>query len=338
MPHEIMMPQLGMAQDTGTIVAWHKAVGDPVKADDVLFEVETDKTTMEVPAGENGFVVDIRAAAGADVPVGDIIAMIGESADAVVSAPSAKPAADTPVAQEKSVPAPVEPSAAPSVEKPVPAPTDGRILASPKARWEAHRRGIPLADLARQGIPQPFHVADLDRWSPAPVAAAQRANPASFLQARVESVNFVSLRDWARDETEGVVGGNSIWASFACGAWRQAMGLEHAACVTVEVAEATPGGTRFSIANADRGGLRSIAALEETPEPDFLVRDLTGTSLCAYRPGSSDGAPVLVISRLDEAALELTLHFDECHLPFTIAATLLEALVARVRAPLKHLL
>ena len=81
-PHEVIMPALGMAQDSGVIVAWHKALGEAVAADDVLFEVETDKATMEVPAGAEGFVTHIGAEAGAEVPVGEVIALIGASSDA----------------------------------------------------------------------------------------------------------------------------------------------------------------------------------------------------------------------------------------------------------------
>ncbi|MBV6638758.1 MAG: lipoyl domain-containing protein, partial [Mameliella sp.] len=50
MPHDVIMPALGMAQDSGLIVAWHKEPGAAVATGDVLFEVETDKATMEVEA------------------------------------------------------------------------------------------------------------------------------------------------------------------------------------------------------------------------------------------------------------------------------------------------
>ena len=63
MPHEVIMPALGMAQDSGLIVAWHKAPGDEVAAGDVLFEVETDKSTVEVEAGQDGFVAALLAEA-----------------------------------------------------------------------------------------------------------------------------------------------------------------------------------------------------------------------------------------------------------------------------------
>jgi len=57
MQHEIIMPALGMSQDTGTLLAWHKSEGEPVSSGEILFEVETDKTTMEVEAPSDGFLV-----------------------------------------------------------------------------------------------------------------------------------------------------------------------------------------------------------------------------------------------------------------------------------------
>ena len=51
MAHDIIMPMLGMAQDTGIIVAWQKQLGDPIKASDILMEIETDKSVVEVEAG-----------------------------------------------------------------------------------------------------------------------------------------------------------------------------------------------------------------------------------------------------------------------------------------------
>ena len=71
MPYDVLMPQLGMAQDSAVIVSWLKAPGDAVVADDPLIEVETDKATMEIPAGRDGFLTQIRAAVGVEVPVGD---------------------------------------------------------------------------------------------------------------------------------------------------------------------------------------------------------------------------------------------------------------------------
>ncbi|MBT5575344.1 MAG: pyruvate dehydrogenase, partial [Alphaproteobacteria bacterium] len=74
MAHEIIMPALGMAQETGRLVAWLKNEGDAVSKGDPLMEVETDKSTMEVEAQKDGFLVNITAQANTDVPVGDVVA------------------------------------------------------------------------------------------------------------------------------------------------------------------------------------------------------------------------------------------------------------------------
>ncbi len=94
------MPALGMAQQAGLIVAWLKKPGDAVKTGDALMEVETDKAVMEVEAQADGFLTDVRAAAGDTVPIGDVIAMISDSPAGSGLAPArpaeAKPAASDP--------------------------------------------------------------------------------------------------------------------------------------------------------------------------------------------------------------------------------------------------
>ena len=62
MPRDVIMPALGMAQTTGSIVRWLKQPGDAVKAGDVLMEVETDKAVMEVEAEADGVLTDVTAA------------------------------------------------------------------------------------------------------------------------------------------------------------------------------------------------------------------------------------------------------------------------------------
>ena len=93
MPHDVTMPQLGMAQDAGRIVAWLKAPGDAVAKGDALFEVETDKATMEVEAQASGYLTGVLADEGDDVPVGQVIARISDSAEDDSPAPAAAPEA-----------------------------------------------------------------------------------------------------------------------------------------------------------------------------------------------------------------------------------------------------
>lgn len=76
---DVLMPQLGETVSEGKIVKWFKKAGDKVAAGDNLFEIETDKTSMEVPAISAGTLVEIRVAVGAVAPVGAVVAVIGEA-------------------------------------------------------------------------------------------------------------------------------------------------------------------------------------------------------------------------------------------------------------------
>src|SRR3954468_458381 len=83
---DVLMPQLGETVAEGKISAWFRSVGDQVKAGENLFEVETDKTAMEVPTLVSGVVTEIRVSAGETVPVGTIVAVIGQAGAAVAPA------------------------------------------------------------------------------------------------------------------------------------------------------------------------------------------------------------------------------------------------------------
>jgi|tagenome__1003787_1003787.scaffolds.fasta_scaffold20987237_4 pyruvate dehydrogenase E2 component (dihydrolipoamide acetyltransferase) len=86
---DVLMPQLGETVAEGKISAWFKSVGDPVDAGDNLFEVETDKTAMEVPSTVGGVIAEIRVSAGETVPVGTVIAVIGQAGAGVAFSPKA---------------------------------------------------------------------------------------------------------------------------------------------------------------------------------------------------------------------------------------------------------
>ena len=73
---DVIMPQLGETVTEGTVANWYKKVGDSVKADEPLFDVETDKVTTEVPSIVAGTVKAILVEAGQTVPVGTVLAVI----------------------------------------------------------------------------------------------------------------------------------------------------------------------------------------------------------------------------------------------------------------------
>ena len=76
MLHEVIMPVLGMSQDSGAIYKWHKNVGDPIAVGEILMEVETDKAVMEIEARNSGILKEIISDPGIEVPVGDVVAII----------------------------------------------------------------------------------------------------------------------------------------------------------------------------------------------------------------------------------------------------------------------
>lgn len=109
MAEVIRMPLLSDTMKEGVIAEWHKKVGDKIKADDVLAEVETDKATMEVMPYVDGTLLYVGVEKGKGVPVNGIMAIIGKEGEAFEHLlDGAKPSAATPVAAEVSAPTPIK--------------------------------------------------------------------------------------------------------------------------------------------------------------------------------------------------------------------------------------
>ena len=135
---DVTLPQLGETVTEGTITRWFKKVGDTVSADEPLFEVSTDKVDTEVPSPITGTVSEIRAQEGDTVPVGAVIAVVGEAEGAPAAtapapaapaeaapepqAEAAPPAPAPPAPAEAAPPAEAPPAAAPPSAPPPPAP------------------------------------------------------------------------------------------------------------------------------------------------------------------------------------------------------------------------
>src|SRR4051812_23691801 len=82
---DVLTPQLGETVAEGKISTWYKSVGDAVKPGDNLFEIETDKVSMEVPATSAGVISEIRVSAGETAPVGAVVAVIAGEVGATLS-------------------------------------------------------------------------------------------------------------------------------------------------------------------------------------------------------------------------------------------------------------
>ena len=108
---DVLMPQLGETVAEGTVANWHKKVGDTVAVDEILFDVETDKVSMEVPSLAAGVITKILVPAGTTVEVGTILAVIESGAAASAQPPPTKAAAPVaappPARPAASAPAPV---------------------------------------------------------------------------------------------------------------------------------------------------------------------------------------------------------------------------------------
>ena len=116
---EVKLPQLGETVTEGTITKWFKKIGDAVAADEPLFEVSTDKVDTEVPSPVAGILTEVRAKEGDTVPVGAVIAVVGDAGAAPAPAPAAAPAPEPVAAPVAAAPTP-EPAPAPTR---APAPT-----------------------------------------------------------------------------------------------------------------------------------------------------------------------------------------------------------------------
>jgi pyruvate dehydrogenase E2 component (dihydrolipoamide acetyltransferase) len=159
---DVIMPALGMAQETGKVLRWLKAEGDEVSKGEPLMEVETDKVTVEIEAPTDGLLAGLKAAEGADVPVGEAVAVILAPGEALP-----ENGASAAVEEE---PAPVAQAAAVSSVE-APRREARRRLASPKARRLAAEQGIDLDALGEGSGPGGALVA-------ADVAARPGAAPA----------------------------------------------------------------------------------------------------------------------------------------------------------------
>lgn len=150
----VRMPLLSDTMKEGKIVSWLKKVGDTVKSDDVLAEVETDKATMEVIGYADGELLHIGVEAGSAAKVNDIIAIVGPAGTDVsgilaaennpTPAASAAPSTVTPQASSAPAPAAAAPTAGTTS-------SDERIRISPLARRLAKEKGIDITRITGTG-------------------------------------------------------------------------------------------------------------------------------------------------------------------------------------------
>jgi 2-oxoglutarate dehydrogenase E2 component (dihydrolipoamide succinyltransferase) len=138
MATEIKVPVLPESVSDAVIATWHKKVGDAVKRDENIVDLETDKVVLEVPSTVDGVIRELKFAEGATVTSQQVIAVIEEGAVAAAATPAAAPAA-------AATPAPAAKAA------PAPAPAAAAAELPPGARFAAATSGVNPAEVQGTG-------------------------------------------------------------------------------------------------------------------------------------------------------------------------------------------
>lgn len=183
----IEMPKLSDTMTEGTLIKWHKKVGDSVEIGDILAEIETDKATMEMEAFDDGTITEILIQEGEKAPIGGILAILdGDSNELPASAPAAAtvtpaPSSTTATALPTAVAVPTAPS------------SGERIKASPLAKKVAADLGVDLSSITGSGPAGRIVKSDVEAQGTAssaakkPTTASPEAAAATALAASIKS-------------------------------------------------------------------------------------------------------------------------------------------------------
>ena len=188
------MPQLGYDMREGTVVRWIKQEGDEVVANEVIAEIETDKAVVEFKPTTGGVLRRIVATEGEAIPVGNLIAVIGDADEALpddLGGPSAAASAPTAEVVPEAAPVPATQATA-AVSAPA-----GEVRASPIARRLARERGVDLATITGSGpggrIVEADVLAAADAARVAAEAGRVMASPLARRLAREQGVDLAAV-------------------------------------------------------------------------------------------------------------------------------------------------
>jgi len=173
---KIIMPKAGMAMEEGKIIKWLVREGDAVKRGDVILEIETDKTSMEVEATDAGTVLKIAAQEGERIPVTRTIGYIGRPSE-VLAEDEQEPAG-------KEAQMPKEDKDEQDGRAALQSAEENKIAATPSARRLARERNLMLADIAPSGAHGEIKAADV------PYRGKIKATPLARSIAEAEGVDL----------------------------------------------------------------------------------------------------------------------------------------------------
>lgn len=200
----VPMPKLGFDMAEGTLARQVKKAGDTVAKGDIIAEIETDKTTIELEAYVGGVVKGWVVQEGQTVPVGEPMLVIGDPGETVDVPALTGKAAPAPV-PAGSQPAPATPAPVPAGSQPAPAAPASKVIASPVARKMAATANLDLARLTGSGpggriVKRDVEAAVKAGSQPAPAPAPKAPAPAAPAPAAItpapvdEAVPLTKLR------------------------------------------------------------------------------------------------------------------------------------------------
>jgi pyruvate dehydrogenase E2 component (dihydrolipoamide acetyltransferase) len=319
---DVIVPQVGEAIAEATLVRWLKHEGDQVKRGDVLFEVDLDKSTVEVEAFEDGVLASIQ------VPDDSPVLPLQKVAELLVEGRQGTPAPAAEVGQSAPRPTPATTVAA--------RPADGAV--SPRARRRAHELGVDLANVVPSAAEGVISVADVERAAagPAPatgepltkvraavaerMAMSKRTVPHFYLLADVDMAAVVAARSMQADQARrptvtaflvaaaaaALATNPEFNASFADGT------LVRREQVSVGVAVDTPEGLRVAvIPHADRLTLADL---------DTQLREAAQRARSGRLRSSDVGTRSMVVSNLGMHGVDAFVAIIDEPDPFILAA------------------
>ncbi|MCY4072692.1 MAG: dihydrolipoamide acetyltransferase family protein [Chloroflexi bacterium] len=195
----------------GLLINWLREVGEHVSASDVIAEVEADKATVEIEAGSDGTLLELRAEPGDEIGEGTVIAVIGASGEAAAQEPDTAPA----------VVEPAKTTRAPAADGNGAAMTDdGRIKASPLARRMAADKGIDLSRVQGSGPGGRIVKSDIENFAekpmlpPMPASAPATGGQATWGKLPEEDVDVIPLSRMRRAIADGTIRSKSNTPHF----------------------------------------------------------------------------------------------------------------------------
>jgi pyruvate dehydrogenase E2 component (dihydrolipoamide acetyltransferase) len=272
---DVLMPQLGETVAEGKITKWFVAAGAVVKPGDNLFEIETDKVSMEVPAIAAGTLTEIRVAEGEVAKVGAVVAVIGGEGAAVATASPLPNGERDRVRGDKPLDRPVTPS-------PQPSPPIGRGSAPPVA--QAPRPSAPLQPFMEVRTPE-------RNFGPARTAGGVSITP---LARRLAGENGIDLSRLSGTGPRGRIVAQDVAQAIGSGGARAAAGTAMAGGMTAEQVKALYPDTPYEevpLDNMRRTIARRMVEAKQTVPHFYLSLDVTLDAVLKLREEANAGAP-----------------------------------------------